>query len=297
VIDTILQQVCYIPYRVRWCPQQQRLGYRPSRMRGEGLEFDQLRESQAGESVRHVNWTATARHGADTLWVNTYYEEKDLTVMLLVDLSASMDFGSARLSKKALAAEVCASLAYSAASYGDRIGLIGFASDTACYLPPRQSRHYQWAIPEAILHYDSTRAQASFQVLAMTLAHHIKRRALVFLLSDFLTDNADELFQALIGMRHRHDLIGLQVQDPLEVTFPPGHATMVTRDVETGETVAYHFSRRNRRHMRATAEARQAQLQQMFQQCNIPHLTITSQGDYGTDITHLFLTSRGRQNR
>jgi uncharacterized protein (DUF58 family) len=297
VIDTILQQVCHIPYRVRWRAHQQRLGQRSSRWRGEGLEFDQLREAPAGEGIRHVNWAATARHGGEPLLINAYYEEKDLTVMLLVDLSASMDFGSARLTKKALAAEVSASLAYSAMGYRDCIGLIGFTSDVACYLPPRQSRHYQWAIPEAIVHHDAGREAASFWVAVTALEHHIKHRALVFLLSDFLTDNADDLLQALTRIRHQHNLIALQVQDPLEVAFPPGHATLVTCDIETGETAAYHFSRRNRRQMRATVEARQTQLHQMFQHLNIPHVTITPQRDYGTDITQLFLTSRGRQNR
>jgi uncharacterized protein (DUF58 family) len=297
VIDTILQQVCHIPYRVRWRAHQQRLGQRRSRWRGEGLEFDQLREAQAGEDIRHVNWAATARHGGEPLLINAYYEEKDLTVMLLVDLSASMDFGSVRLTKKALAAEVGASLAYSAMGYRDRIGLIGFTSDVACYLPPRQARHYQWAIPEAIAHHDASREPARFEVAAATLVHHIKDRALVFLLSDFLTDHADELLQALTRIRHQHDLIALQVQDPLEVALPPGHATLVTRDIETGETASYHFSRRNRRQMRATVEAQQTQLHQMFHQLNIPYVTITPQRDYGTDITQLFLTSRGRQNR
>jgi len=297
VIDTILQQVCHIPYRVRWRAQQRRLGQRPSRLRGEGLEFDQLREVQAGESIRHINWAATARASGNALLINAYYEEKDLTVMLLVDLSSSMDFGSTRLTKKTLAAEVCASLVYSATMCRDRIGLLGFTADVACYLPPRQSRHYQVAIPEALLHYDSTREQASFGTAAQALERYIKRRALVFLLSDFLTDDTDELRQALIWLRRKHDLIVLQVQDPLEITFPPGHSTMVTRDAETGETARYSFSRRNRRHMLQAAEARHTYLQQLWGELHIPHVTITPHSNYGADITQLFLTSRGRQSR
>jgi uncharacterized protein (DUF58 family) len=297
VIDTILQQVCHIPYRVRWRAQQRRLGQRPSRLRGEGLEFDQLREAQVGEDIRHINWAATARAGGNALLINAYYEEKDLTVMLLVDLSASMDFGSTRLTKKTLSAEVCASLVYSATMCRDRIGLIGFSSDVACYLPPRQSRHYQAAIPAALLDYDSTQEQANFGTAAQALERYIKRRALVFLLSDFLTEDTDALRQALIWIRRKHDLIALQVQDPLEMAFPPGHATMVTRDVETGETVRYSFSRRNRQHMLRAAEARHRQLQQLWCELHIPHVTITPDSNYGVDITQLFLTSRGRQNR
>lgn len=297
MIDTILQRLCHIPYRVGWMAPQQRLGHRSSRMRGEGLEFDQIRESQVGEGIRKVNWAATARCGARSLLVNAYYEEKDITVMLLVDLSASMDFGSTRLTKKALAAEIGASLVYSALACHDRVGLIGFTSDVACYVPPRQARNYQWTIPETLLHYDSTRTRASFLAAAMGLDHYLKRRALVFLLSDFLSDDVDELRRALEWIHSKHDLVSLVVRDPREAEFPLGHASIVTRDLETGERAFCSFSRWNRRQTSATAQARQTQLEQMFHQLNIRHVTVTPDSNYGADLTEIFLTSRGRQSR
>ncbi|MDH3599609.1 MAG: DUF58 domain-containing protein, partial [Candidatus Tectomicrobia bacterium] len=249
MIDTILRRVCFIPYRGHGLAQHQRLGRRRSHRRGEGLEFDQIKEHQAGEEIRRVNWSATARRGGSSLFMNSYYEDKSLTVMLLVDLSASMDFGSRRLTKKTLAAELCASLAYSAFTCHDRIGLLGFTSEVACYLPPRQAPHYQWSIPETILEYDSTRTHTDFWVAAQGLQQYLKHRALVFLLSDFLTDESDQLAQTLSWLRSKHDLINLRLSDPREMSLPPGRGRMLARDLETGKLILCRFSRRNRHRM------------------------------------------------
>jgi len=296
MIDTILRRVCFIPYRGRGLAQHQRLGRRRSHRRGEGLEFDQIKEHQAGEEIRRVNWSATARRGGTSLFVNSYYEDKSLTVMLLVDLSASMDFGSQRLTKKTLAAELCASLAYSAFTCNDRVGLLGFTSEVACYLPPRQAPQYQWSIPETILEYDSTRTHANFWVAAQGLQQHLKHRALVFLLSDFLTDETDQLAQTLVWLRSKHDLINLRLSDPREMNLPPGHGRMLTRDLETGKLIMYRFSRRNRRRMARIAEAHQQRLQTLCQTLDIAQLTVTPESDYGEDMTQMFLASQRRNH-
>ena len=297
MIDAVLQRICFIPYRGRGLAQHQRLGRRRSHLRGEGLEFDQIKEYQAGEGIRRVNWSATARRGGSSLFVNSYYEDKSLTVMLLVDLSASMDFGSQRLTKKTLAAELCASLAYSAFACNDRIGLLGFTSDVVCYLPPSQVPHYQWSIPEAILEYDSTRTHTNFWVAAQGLQQHLKHRALVFLLSDFLTDETDQLTQTLAWLRSKHDLISLRISDPREMSLPPGHGRMLTRDLETGKLIMYRFSRRNRRRMAQMAEAYQQRLQTICQSLDITQLTVTPESNYGEDMTQLFLASQRRNHR
>ncbi|MEE9146104.1 MAG: DUF58 domain-containing protein [Candidatus Tectomicrobia bacterium] len=297
MIETILEHVCRIPYWVSWLTSQQRLGQRQSHIRGGGLEFNQIKVHQAGEGIRRVNWAATARHGGTSLFVNSYYEEKDLLVMLLVDLSASMDFGSRRVTKKGLAAEISASLVYSALAHRDRVGLLGFTSDVACYFPPRQSRVYQWMIPEAILHFDSTRAQANFWAAATGLDQYLKRRALVFLVSDYLTDDVDDLSRALSWLQRKHDLISLHVVDPRETGFPSARGSIVARDLETGKVASYNLSRRNQRSMAAMAEMRQERLQHMMQQLAVAHVTVTPDSDYAADITQMFLTFRGRGKR
>lgn len=297
LIDTILQRVCYLPYRTRWQARQMRLGQRASRQRGEGLEFDQIKAYQAGEGIRRVNWAATARSGYTSLFVNSYYDEKDLTVMILADLSGSMDFGSARLTKKALAAELSASLVYSALTCHDRIGLLGFTSEVACYFPPRHHRSYQWMIPEAILSQDSTHARANFGAVAQALQVYLKRRSLVFFLSDFLTEDTDDLVQALELIRRQHDLRSLWLSDPRERELPVAPAIIRTRDLETGDYVAVRLSRRNCRRLAQAARAHEERLHAIWQELDIAYTQVTPESDYETDVTRLVASPSGRGRR
>ena len=294
MIETLLQRVTRIPLRT-WCRSYDpRLGRSQSRLRGAGMEFDQLKEYQEGDRIRTINWAATARRGGTPLVVNTYYEEKELTVMLLVDLSASMDFGSVRLSKKALAAEVSASLVYSALATQHRVGFLGFTSQADLYWPPRSSRAYQRGIPEAILQAASTRAVANIAAAVDALENRLKHPALVFLMSDFLSDEWQPCAQALRRLGGQHDLIALLVADPRERMLPLGNAQMTMRDLETGEVMVYHFSRQNRHAMATIAQARYAQLQQMFRDLGITHVMVTPQSDYVSDLTRVFLGRRRR---
>jgi uncharacterized protein (DUF58 family) len=294
MIETLLQRVTRIPLHT-WCRSYDpRLGRSQSRLRGAGMEFDQLKEYQQGDRIRTINWAATARRGGTPLVVNTYYEEKELTVMLLVDLSASMDFGSVRLSKKALAAEVSASLVYSALATQHRVGFLGFTSQADLYWPPRSSRAYQRGIPEAILQAASTRAVANIAAAVDALENRLKHPALVFLMSDFLSDEWQPCAQALRRLGGQHDLIALLVADPRERMLPLGNAQMTMRDLETGEVMVYHFSRQNRHAMATIAQARYAQLQQMFRDLGITHVMVTPQSDYVSDLTRVFLGRRRR---
>jgi uncharacterized protein (DUF58 family) len=295
--EAISPRLSRIPYYIRWRAQHLRLGHHRSRLRGAGLEFDQLRESYHGEGIRLINWAATARRGGTPLLVNTYYEEKDITVMLLADLSPSMDFGSVRLSKKTLAAEISACLVYSALAAHDRVGFLGFTSQVQVYMPPRRVWRYQQAIPEAIRHDTYAPASADFVTAAAVLEERLKQPALLFLLSDFLTDDFQRLSQALTRLQARHDLIALVVTDPREESLPLGYARMSVRDPETGESTMYTFSQQNRRTMSNAAQARQTQLQQMFRHLGIAAVTVTPCSDYVEDLTELFLRRRRRKER
>ena len=294
MIDTILQHVTRIPLSVRWLAHQVRLGQHRSHQRGSGLDFDQIREYQPGEAIRKINWAATARRGSGTPLVNAYYEEKDLTVMLLVDLSASMNFGSTRLTKRALAAEISASLVYSTLLTHDRVGLLGFAHDVACYLPPRQERTYQRLIPESILQSEASAGPADWWTAVSRLEHSVTQPTLLFLLSDFLADDSERLRRALSRLSRRHDPIALVVTDPLEQNLPTSTARMVSRDLETGAARSYSLTRANQRRMAQRAEARQAQLDQMFRHLRMPYLTVTPDHDYIDDLSHLVLSRHRR---
>lgn len=295
MIETILQRITYIPFPIMWRAGHGHLGHHQSRWRGSGLEFDQLKEYQTDEGIHKINWAATARRGGSPLLVNTYYEEKEITVLLLVDLSASMDFGSARVNKRTLAAEISASLIYSALITHDRIGFLGFTSRVECYYPPRRSKAYQRAIPEAILYEGSERTPANFWTAVEGLEHRIKTPALVFLFSDFLIEDGQQLTQALSRLGSQHDLIALVVTDPREVSLPKGNVRVAVRDLETGERTLYHFSQENRRKMMATAKRRQGQIRQIFYNLGIAYVHVTPQSNYGADIAQLFRTRRQRR--
>ena len=294
MIDALLQHITRIPLNVRWLTHQSRLGLHKSQQHGSGLEFDQIMEYRHGEAIRKINWAATARQGGDTPFVNVYYEEKDLTVMLLVDMSASMDFGSVRLTKKALTAEIAASLVYSALAGHDRIGCLGFASAVVSYFPPQHSRMYQRAIPESLLTGGSAQAAANFANAVDCLARLVKRQALVFLLSDFLTDDLQGLEQALRRLCRLHEVIGLIVTDPLETSLPAGASRLMTRDLETGQLRSYRLTRRNQRRMAHHEHTRRAQLHQVFQRLGVSYMTVTPHSNYGADISHLLLTRHRR---
>ncbi|ETW95855.1 MAG: hypothetical protein ETSY1_28935 [Candidatus Entotheonella factor] len=294
IIDTLLQHVARIPLSVRWLAHQVRLGEHRSHQRGSGLDFDQIREYQPGEPIRKINWAATARRGSATPLVNAYYEEKDLTVMLLADLSASMNFGSTRLTKRDLAAEISASLVYSTLLSHDRVGLLGFAGDVVCYLPPRQERAYQRRIPEAILQSEAGSDPADWWTAVSRLEHWVKRPTLMFLLSDFLADDNEPLQRALKRLCHRHDPIALVVTDPLEQMLPVGTARMVCRDLETGAVRSLSLSRANQRRMAEHTAARQAELGQMFHRLRMPFLTVTPDGNYIDELRQLVLSRHRR---
>lgn len=295
--EPLFQRLTRIPYQVRWQARHLRLGQQSSRWRGAGLAFDQIKEAYDGAAMRSINWAATARCGGTPLLVNTYDEDKDITVMLLVDLSASMHFGSIRLSKKALAAEISASLVYSARLAHDRVGLLGFTSQVELYAPPRQSRSYQWAIPQAILHSQPVHLAAHFETAVAALELRVKPRALVFLLSDFFVDDVACLSRALERLRAQHDLVALVITDPREATLPEGHGSMALRDLETGKVTVYRLSARNRRRMEAVAQARQANLQELFEQLGIAYIVATPHSDYAADLTQLFAHRRHRRLR
>lgn len=215
--------------------------------------------------------------------------------MLLVDLSASMSFGSTRLTKRALAAEISASLVYSTLLTHDRVGLLGFTDDVVCYLPPRQERTYQRLIPEAILQSEAG-GPADWWSAVSHLEHRVTRSTLMFLLSDFLVDDRERLQRALQRLCRRHDPIALMVMAPLEQTLPISTARIVSRDLETGAVRSYSLTRTNQRRMAACTAARQAQLGQMFHDLRMPYLTVRSDGDYLDELRQLVLSRHRRVN-
>lgn len=199
--------------------------------RGRGLEFDDVREYQPGDDIRSINWHATARTG--TVQIKQLVEERCLTVVLAVDMSASGDFGSGPQSKRELAAELAAVLALSALQSNDRVGLLLFTDRVERYLPPAGGRRQALAIVAAILGHQPRSARTNVRAALQTLMQALRRRTTVFLISDFI----DQGFERTLRIAaRRHDVIALEIHDAAERTLPT-LGWLACEDAETGEVV------------------------------------------------------------
>ena len=225
----LLRRVRLVELRARRLVEDLLAGPYRSVFRGRGLEFDDIREYQPGDDVRSINWHTTARTG--TVQIKQNVEERCLTVMLAVDLSASGDFGSVPQSKRELAAELAAVLALSAVLNNDRVGLLLFTDTVERYLRPRTGRRQALAIVAAVLEHTPRSPRTSLQQLLRTLGHALRRRATIFLLSDFL-DTGFERALRLAG--RRHDLVAVPITDGVESRLPK-LGWLVCEDAETGE--------------------------------------------------------------
>jgi uncharacterized protein (DUF58 family) len=207
--------------------------------KGRGMDFDEVREYVAGDEVRTIDWNVTARAGRP--FVKKYTEERELNILLTVDISASGNFGSGRQSKRDLAAEVASLLALSAIRNSDKVGLLLYSDRVEEYIPPKKGRRHVLRVVREIL-YRQARGRGTDSVKALEIASQLlHRRAVVFLISDFQS-NIDaaqtraDLRRAMRQTNRRHDLIAIHIEDPRERVLPDVGVVSL-EDAETGEVV------------------------------------------------------------
>ncbi|MEX2245532.1 MAG: DUF58 domain-containing protein [Dehalococcoidia bacterium] len=196
--------------------------------RGRGIEFSEVRQYEPGDDVRAIDWNVTARMGAP--YVKKYIEERELTLMLLVDVSPSSDFTSTEMSKRQLGAEVAATLAFAAVSNNDRVGLIAFSDRVELFVPPGKTRRHVLRIVRELLYLRPAGAGTSIAAALRFLAGVSKRRAIVFVLSDFLDSGYESQLRAA-GIRH--EVIALTLNDRREAELPDV-GLLELADAETG---------------------------------------------------------------
>ena len=207
--------------------------------KGRGMDFDEVREYSPGDEVRTIDWNVTARAGRP--FVKKFTEERELTILLLVDISASGNFGSAALSKRDLAAELASLLAFSAIRNSDKVGLLMYTDRVERYLPPKKGRRHVLRVVRDIL-YHTPEGRGTDTVKALDVANHVlHRRAIVFLISDFQSPGDPavmraELRRAMRQTNRRHDLIAVQVADPREKELP-NVGVLALEDAESGEII------------------------------------------------------------
>lgn len=197
--------------------------------KGQGMEFDEVREYVPGDDIRSIDWNVTARMGHP--FIKKYVEERELTVMLLVDISASQQFGSSKQFKKDLAAEIAAVMAFAAIRNNDRVGLILFSKDVEHYIPPRKGPRHVLRVVRDVLQYTPKQAGTAIAPALNCLNHVSARRTVAFLVSDFLDR---DFRQALKVTARRHDLTGVIVDDKREQAWPSAGG-VEWFDAETGD--------------------------------------------------------------
>jgi uncharacterized protein (DUF58 family) len=201
-----------------------------SLFKGRGIEFDEVREYVPGDDVRTIDWNVTARTGS--AFVKKFVEERELTVLLLVDVSASGDFGGGVRSKRAVAAELAALLAFSAGRNGDKTGLMMFSDRCELFVPPRSGRRHALRIIREVLAHEPASRGTDLAEAFREAARLVKKRGIVFVLSDMLDEKPFE--NELKLLHRRHDVIVLKLADPREAAWP-GKLAAVLEDAESGE--------------------------------------------------------------
>ncbi|MCB1057515.1 MAG: DUF58 domain-containing protein [Acidobacteria bacterium] len=210
-----------------------------SAFKGRGMEFEEVREYQPGDDIRHIDWNVTARMSAP--YVKVHREERELTVMLLVDVSSSGAFGSGAKLKNEVAAEVAALLAYTAIRSNDRVGLIIFSDHIEHFIPPKKGRAHVWRVIRDILTHRSSHRRTDLEGALEYMSKVVRRRAVAFVISDFL----DEGFaQRLRTAARRHDVTAVAVGDRREMELPR-IGLIELEDAETGETIVIDTYDRN----------------------------------------------------
>jgi uncharacterized protein (DUF58 family) len=213
--------------------------------KGRGMDFDEVREYTPGDEIRTIDWNVTARAGRP--FVKKYTEERELTIFLLVDISASGNFGSGALSKRDLAAELASVLAFSAIRNSDKVGLLLFTDRVERYLLPKKGRRHVLRVIRDIL-YHQPQGKGTDSVKALDVVNHVlHRRAIVFLISDFETSKDPqiaraELRRAMRQTNRRHDLIAVHVEDPREKELP-NVGILALEDAESGEIIELDTTR------------------------------------------------------
>jgi uncharacterized protein (DUF58 family) len=203
-----------------------------SAFKGRGMEFDEVREYQPGDDIRHIDWNVTARMNAP--FVKVHKEERELTVMVLVDVSSSGLFGSTRALKREVAAEAAAILAYTAVQSNDRVGLVVFGGDVETYIPAAKGTGHVWRVIREILGYRKQGRQSTNLAGALAFLGRVqKRRAVVFVISDFLDQDYADPLKTVAA---RHDVTAVTITDPREVALP-AIGLIELEDAETGERI------------------------------------------------------------
>lgn len=259
--------------------------------KGQGMEFDEVREYQPGDEIRTIDWNVTARTGHP--YVKRFREERELTLLFLVDLSASGRFGSVKNMKNEVATELCALLAFSAIKNNDKVGLVVFTEEVELFIPPAKGTTHVLRLISELLSFEPKKKGTKIRAGLDFAARILNRRSIVFLISDFFDKDYDRTLRIL---SRRHDLIALSVNDPREYELPDV-GLLDLQDAETGATVTIDTgSAAVRKQYAAAGRARSEGLRESLRSMDIDLIEVGTSHDYLLDLIRFF-KRRERQKR
>ena len=280
----VLQKVRQIEIRTRRIVDTVLSGEYHSAFKGRGMEFSEVRAYTDGDDIRTIDWNVTARTGSP--YIKKFIEERELTVMLVVDASSSGNFGSVDKFKGEMAVELCSLLAFSAIRNNDRVGLIIFTSGVEVFIPPRKGKNHVLRVIRELLYFEPKHRGTDICAALKFLNRVQTKTSVVFLVSDFI---AAANFEAPVRVAaKRHDLIAISISDPREDIIPRV-GLIELEDAETGETIL--FDTRNRKSLQTykrEREKRRVGLESMFRSAGVDEIRVSTETGYVKPIVNFF---------
>ena len=286
--NDILKRVRKIEIKTRGLSNEIFAGKYHTAFRGRGMSFSEVREYRAGDDVRDIDWNVTARSSKP--YIKVYEEERELTMMLLVDVSASRSFGSTSHTKKNVITEIAAVLAFSAAQNNDKVGCIFFSDKIEKFIPPKKGKSHILMIIRELLQFKPESNRTALSEAVRYLTNVNKKRCTTFILSDFINARSDRALaeDALKIATGKHDLVGIRVWDPREAELPDV-GIVELEDSETGRKVWVDTSsRRVREHYATSWQEREQQVEELLRRNRIDSVKISTDEDSVSSLIKLF---------
>ena len=285
----LLKQVRQIEIRTKGLVNQVFSGEYHSVFKGRGMEFSEVREYQFGDDIRNIDWNVTARFGHP--YIKVFEEERELTVILMVDLSGSLMFGSVSKTKQRIAAELSAILAFSALKNNDKVGLILFTDKIEKFVPPRKGRKHVLRIIREVLSFEPEGKTTNLKGALEYMNNTIKKKSIAFLLSDFMDEGYEKILR-IVG--RKHDLIGIVLDDRREKEIP-NIGLVKLADAETGaERWIDTSSKRVRSQMISDRKEKEKMRNSIFTRSGLDRIEVTTSSNYIQPLVQFF---RRREKR
>ena len=280
----LLKKVRQIEIKTRGLSRNIFAGQYHTAFKGRGMAFSEVREYQYGDDIRDIDWNVTARYVRP--YVKVFEEERELTVMLLIDVSGSKDFGSVTQMKKEITTEIAATLAYSAIQNNDKIGIIFFSDKIEKFIPPQKGKKHILYVIRELIDFRPEDKKTNISQVLQYLTSVIKKRCTAFLISDFIDKSNYQ--DAMTIANRKHDIVAIQVYDRRETELPD-IGLMKIKDAETGvEQWIDSSSKRVRETYKKWWEGRQNAMDKSLKKCGVDSVSITTEDDYVKLLLTLF---------